>query len=190
MWDLAKQFDTSVAELCELNGLNKNSVLQIGRVIDVPSGETQELEINKETALVYQPSAYEGTGQSYLIAPGDSLSRIAKKFGTSVEALKAANNLSTDRIYSGQELLIPVESAPEVEVSVPVEAAQVEEIPVEIAPAVPAVSETVDALEVQEAEPFNSVETTMEEDLTVIEEFDPEEFQEVGVDFINLGAEE
>ena len=30
----------------------------------MPSGETQELEINKETALVYQPSAYEGTGQS------------------------------------------------------------------------------------------------------------------------------
>ena len=59
----------------------------------------------------------------------------------------------------------------------------------EIAPAGPAVVKP-DALEVKEAEPFNSVETTMEEDLTVIEEFDPEEFQEVGVDFINLGAEE
>ena len=185
LWDLAQQFDTSVAELCELNGLSKDSVLQIGRVIDVPSGDSKELEINKETALSYQPSGYEGVGQSYLIVPGDSLSRIAKKFGTSVDALKAANNLTTDRIYSGQKLLIPVDAS-----SVPQEPVIVEEAPVAITPVEPVASDDSSALEIQATEPLNASATSIEEDLTIIEDFDSEEFKEVGVDFINVNAEE
>jgi LysM repeat protein len=45
---------------------------------------------------------------TYVLRPGDNLTRIAEANGTSVEAILAANGLSNaNRIYAGQTLLIP-----------------------------------------------------------------------------------
>lgn len=47
-------------------------------------------------------------GLRYRVRPGDSLSHIASRFGTSVSAIQRANGLrSANRIRAGQELLIP-----------------------------------------------------------------------------------
>ncbi|MCL6431946.1 MAG: LysM peptidoglycan-binding domain-containing protein [Anaerolineae bacterium] len=43
----------------------------------------------------------------YVVAAGDTLSAIAERYGTTVEALMAANALETTDIYAGQELIIP-----------------------------------------------------------------------------------
>jgi LysM repeat protein len=46
--------------------------------------------------------------RTYTVAPGDTLGLIANRFGTTVEALMAANGLSDpDRIVEGQILTIP-----------------------------------------------------------------------------------
>ena len=45
--------------------------------------------------------------QSYVIASGDTLGRIARRFGTTVYALQQANNLSGNTIGLGKTLLIP-----------------------------------------------------------------------------------
>ncbi|RKY34924.1 MAG: hypothetical protein DRP69_03305 [Candidatus Duberdicusella sinuisediminis] len=42
----------------------------------------------------------------YEVEPGDTLGKIAKKFGTTVELLKKANNLSSDIIRAGEELKV------------------------------------------------------------------------------------
>ena len=48
------------------------------------------------------------TGEAvYLVKSGDTLSRIAKTHGTTVKALKLANNLENDRIVIGEQLKIP-----------------------------------------------------------------------------------
>jgi LysM repeat protein len=47
------------------------------------------------------------TAKTYIVASGDTLSKIAAKFGVTVTALKAANNLTTDSIKIGQKLVIP-----------------------------------------------------------------------------------
>ena len=195
LWDLAKRFDTTVAELCELNGLNKDSVLQIGRVIDVPTGDSKEMEITKETATLYQPSTYEGVGQSYLIASGDSLSRIAKKFGTTVDALKAANSLTSDRIYSGQKLLIPVDGVVVEAPAVETVEVSVEEAPVAVTAVEPVATEVTSSSIVQEAEPLDTFGSSIEEDLSNIEalesgEINFDDFEEVELDYVNVGAEE
>lgn len=44
---------------------------------------------------------------SYKVKAGDSLEKIARHHNTSVEAIKKANHLQTDRIVVGQELLVP-----------------------------------------------------------------------------------
>jgi LysM repeat protein len=46
-------------------------------------------------------------GAVYLVKSGDTLSHIAKTCGTTVKALKSANDLDDDRIVVGQKLKIP-----------------------------------------------------------------------------------
>ena len=43
----------------------------------------------------------------YIVQKGDYLTKIAKKFNTSVNEIKKLNNLKSDKIYPGQKLLIP-----------------------------------------------------------------------------------
>ena len=45
---------------------------------------------------------------TYTVKSGDTLTRIAKKNGTTVKAIKAENNLTTDHIKVGLKLKIPV----------------------------------------------------------------------------------
>lgn len=45
--------------------------------------------------------------EPYKVRQGDTLARISKKFGVSIEALKAANDLQTDALKARQILVIP-----------------------------------------------------------------------------------
>lgn len=47
------------------------------------------------------------TSTPYIVAAGDSLSLIARKFNTTVAALKALNNLPNDKLSVGQQLKLP-----------------------------------------------------------------------------------
>jgi LysM repeat protein len=49
-------------------------------------------------------------GESYTVKSGDTLSKIAKRHGISLKALKAANSLSTDHIKVGDKLKIPAKA--------------------------------------------------------------------------------
>lgn len=46
-------------------------------------------------------------GREVTVAPGDTLSEIAERFGVSVQAIKSLNGFSQDVIYVGQTLIIP-----------------------------------------------------------------------------------
>jgi len=54
-----------------------------------------------------RPAVSGGTEAVYVVKPGDNLTHIAKTHGTTVKALKAANNLSNDRIVVGARLKLP-----------------------------------------------------------------------------------
>jgi LysM repeat protein len=54
-----------------------------------------------------------GSGEViYTVKSGDNLTKIAAQFGTTVRALRSANNLVTDNIKVGQKLKIPGKTAP------------------------------------------------------------------------------
>jgi LysM repeat protein len=51
---------------------------------------------------------------TYTVQPGDSLTGVAARYGVTIDALAAANNLTvTTRLQVGQQLVIPVTGAPQ-----------------------------------------------------------------------------
>lgn len=87
LWLIANRFGTTVDAIMRLNGL-ATDLLRIGQVLKVPSSQT--------------PSYTE-----YTVQPGDSLWLIARKYGTTVDAIMRLNGLTTDRLSIGQVLRIP-----------------------------------------------------------------------------------
>lgn len=53
------------------------------------------------------PAPAGGGQRIYVVQPGDSLWSIARRFGTTVEAIQRANGLAGTVIHSGQKLIIP-----------------------------------------------------------------------------------
>lgn len=76
----------------------KGTVLTINQQLLIPKSKEIEIDIDKDKK-----------GIIYTVKSGDSLSKIAKSYGTTVSKIKSANNLKSDFLKIGQELLIPVE---------------------------------------------------------------------------------
>lgn len=141
LWLIAKKHKTTIAAICNANGINKNAILRAGMKLKIPAG-TQ----SSEQATSEKPA----NGETYVVKKGDALSIIARRHGVSVKALKSANNLSSDNIRIGQKLVIPAKKA-EAEKDVP---AKKEAAPVKSAEAAPAPAkeEAPEAKEVAEPE--------------------------------------
>lgn len=62
-------------------------------------------------ATAAKPKSYSssgrGPGREHVVESGHTLSAIASAYGTTVKAIKEANNLKSDNIYVGQKLFIP-----------------------------------------------------------------------------------
>jgi len=48
---------------------------------------------------------------SYVVRAGDTLTSVAQRFGVTVGALRTANRLTTDNLFAGQQLVIPLGSS-------------------------------------------------------------------------------
>lgn len=94
LFSLALRFNTSVAALQAANGLGSRTDLFAGQTLLIPVAVTAT-----------GPAPAVG---AYVVQPGDTLFRLALRFGTTVTALQAANGLGGSiRIYAGQSLMLP-----------------------------------------------------------------------------------
>jgi len=74
-------------------------------------------------------------GQIYIVQEQDTLFSISVRFGTSIEELMAANNMTDDLLSVGQELLVPVPPPIEEPTPLPVEPVQpTQPVPAELGP--------------------------------------------------------
>ena len=110
LYAIAKRFNTSVDEIKRINNLASNT-LSIGQLLKIPVPTQVTVPVPPPIEPVSPPDT---TVQfkEYIVLPGDTLSVIAKKYNSTVSGIKAKNNLTTDLIYIGQKLLIPITSEP------------------------------------------------------------------------------
>lgn len=107
LWTIAKRNNVSLNELYAANGLDKNSILRVGQEIQIPV-EGGTASVSSVTADSYQPTSFAQGSTTYTVKRGDTLSKIANQYGSTVNAIKGANNKSSDRIRVGENLVVPV----------------------------------------------------------------------------------
>ena len=105
LYSLAKQYGTKVETIVGANpGLDPRR-LRVGKSIVIPRNS---LTSSEKVATVKTTVSPKTSGKVYQVKRGDNLTRIARKNGVSLSALRKANRLNTDRILVGQKLQIPV----------------------------------------------------------------------------------
>ncbi len=107
LWNLAATYGTTVKAIEQANQISNPALIRIGQVLTIPGATVSTL-----AASTPAPIASEATTASYTVAPGDTLTRIASRFHTTVSALSAANNIANPSlIRAGQVLVVPAGSA-------------------------------------------------------------------------------
>jgi len=102
---IAKRYNLSVAEIGTLNGIADPDRICSGQKLILPGRIDVGVPRPQEKTKTAKPVLVEGN--AYVVKPGDCLSVIAAACGTTVEALREANLLSSDRIMAGQKLVVP-----------------------------------------------------------------------------------
>jgi membrane-bound lytic murein transglycosylase D len=104
---IAKRFGVRADELAALNGLPPNAAVKPRRSLEIPEREPRVAHA-KAPATKPEPAA---APKSYRVQGGDTLYAIARRHGTTVEELSAANNLaSSATIKPGDRLTIPIKT--------------------------------------------------------------------------------
>jgi len=118
---IAKKFHVTLKQIMDANPGVDATKLQIGQTLHIPAPST-----TGAPGSVGEPGAATPAGgqQVYTVKSGDSLIKIAGQFGTTVKALRSANNLTTDKIVVGQKLKVPAKvAAPTTPTTTPTETA-------------------------------------------------------------------
>src|SRR5262249_550721 len=101
---IAKKFGVTAKQIQDANPTVDPKRLQIGQHLQIPAPAPAAAANSTPPGSLEMGSAGE---QTYTVKSGDTLTKIAADFGTTVKVIRAANNLTTDRITVGQKLKIP-----------------------------------------------------------------------------------
>lgn len=86
LWSIAKKYNMTVDELKSINNL-KSNLLSIGQRLKIKESDDNQ--------------------NIYIVKKGDTLYKIANMYGTTVDNLKALNNLKSNNLSIGQKLIVP-----------------------------------------------------------------------------------
>ena len=112
---ILKEFERKIQTA---NQASRQSLInEVSKEIETLTAQTQKAINALAKSVEGQPALpkvvvfsddYPQTGTSYTVKSGDSLGKIARELGSKVDWIRNANRLSTDVIYPGQELFIPL----------------------------------------------------------------------------------
>lgn len=96
LYQIAKKYNTTVVELKKINNLSSSNLVP-GQILKIPNTKTEPSS----------NSSPNGNNDIYIVKKGDTLYQIAKKYNTTPEIIKEANNLNTNTLTIGASLKIP-----------------------------------------------------------------------------------
>ncbi|MRX69303.1 membrane-bound lytic murein transglycosylase D [Flavobacterium resistens] len=117
---IAEKYDVNLADLKKWNNLKSNNVA-LGRTLKIKSDvDTSKISKDVKAIPAIEKKSEEAiataddkekvaTPQEYVVAAGDNLGSIAKKFGTTIAELKELNGLTSNNIGLGKTLVISKE---------------------------------------------------------------------------------
>lgn len=98
---IAAQFGVSLQSIITANNISNPDLIYADQILQIPDGTVTPVPQPPPTTTP-PPSG------NYVVKSGDTLSAIARRFGTTVAAVAQANNISNvNLIYIGQVLVIP-----------------------------------------------------------------------------------
>ena len=102
--NLATKYGVTIDDIKDANGL-RNDNIQIGQTLTIPgaSAASSSTSSKKEPAVAQTVS--------HTVAKGETLGKIATKYGVTATQIKQANGLKNDNIQAGQTLTIPVKGS-------------------------------------------------------------------------------
>lgn len=121
---IAREFNTTVNLLVSANDIEDINRIEVGQELTIPTiysayraPQTYRSRaltgVNSAYSLRPRRSAYVSAynNTTYQVAYGDTLAKIAGKYDITIDSIRDSNNLYSDLIYVGQELVIPQEAA-------------------------------------------------------------------------------
>ena len=101
LWSIATRYGTTVQAVAQANRLSNTRLIYAGQRLTIPSA-----------GQAAAGAGQTGSGATYTVRRGDTLSAIAARHGTTVSAIVQANGIANPRlIYAGQRLRIPGRAA-------------------------------------------------------------------------------
>jgi LysM repeat protein len=105
---LAEQYHTSVGDIMRMNGMHADTKLVYGSQIKIPSTKAQTNTVKKESSkpVANTKAATPSNEITHIVAKGETLYSISKKYNISIDQIKAWNNLADENVKLGTLLII------------------------------------------------------------------------------------
>ncbi|MBR4738583.1 MAG: peptidoglycan DD-metalloendopeptidase family protein [Bacteroidales bacterium] len=104
---IARRNGTTVRRLCQLNGISQNKILHPGDRLKVSGSAAKATRSTQTTQSTPNTQASQAGATTYTVRSGDTLSKIARRNGTTVRALCQLNGISeTSTLRIGQKLKV------------------------------------------------------------------------------------
>lgn len=102
-YGISQRYHVKVGDVVQFNN---NVVLQPGMVMKVPTDLPFATAAAPKPVVADNKPEVKMTTQQFRVSPGETLYSIAKRFGTTVDEIKATNNLKSDVLTPGETLQI------------------------------------------------------------------------------------
>ena len=102
LYILARKYHTSVKAIINLNRIKNSRIIRAGRILKIPVGSRRIYPAPISRVVIYN-----GKGLRYRVKSGDSLWKIARRFGVTINEIMLVNRMKNPTLRIGQVIYIP-----------------------------------------------------------------------------------
>src|SRR5690625_1298799 len=105
---IALRTGSSIQAIIKANNLNSKALIRVGQKLTIPGSSSSSATASAPKAETKKSSGSSTKATSHTVKAGDTVSHIALRYGTTVQAIIKANNLNSSALIRvGQKLTIP-----------------------------------------------------------------------------------